>query len=635
MKTGLHCNDIHNGAQVIDYYKRTGANVFKTMEFKRDILQELKGMGVYIIGRVYFQDQPLDAAKAGRNIRKILAKRNEVPEVDGWEFYNEEGGAGEPMSAYGDVTREFIREIAASGKTPVAGCFATGNPPVMQDWNRWRGVLEELHAAKGILELHEYGWYMQWLAGSNLWNHATASPVRIDDPVTDPNADGWLCLRYRKVWRQFLEPWGLGKLPIFIGEGGSDDTTPRPGDVGAGYKAAADWCQQNNIPSYPHQRRWYMGQVSRDDGNGRPLVFGVVDFGFQDTSGRWGDFDMSTDGPTLQEVMRLEADLPRLHFSTPPPVTPPTPPPPEVTMLTGIDVSHYQGSMEWAKAKAAGAAYAWIKATEGTGLVDSEYARNVAGAQAAGLLAGPYHFYKNAVDPIQQAEHFARIVKAAGAFTLPPALDFEDTNGAPDAANMRRFTERVAALLGKPIIYTGRGWWATVAGDVSWAGAYPLWIARYSATDKPPVVLPPIVPAPWSDWTVHQWSSRGDGRDGRDFGADSVGLDVNRTRLTRAQLAALRVPPPGETPAPAGPDLAALIAAAEAEHKRTGIRINVVGASPSAIQKAMQADGVWPTTNEAVIDGTAYMRGQDPRDGSVWLYQWRAGKTRRDKYTAA
>jgi GH25 family lysozyme M1 (1,4-beta-N-acetylmuramidase) len=63
-------------------------------------------------------------------------------------------------------------------------------------------------------------------------------------------------------------------------------------------------------------------------------------------------------------------------------------------MLKGIDVSHWDGKIDWAQVKNAGVGFAYIKATEGTNFVDSQFAHNLAGAKDVGLPFGLYHFLR-------------------------------------------------------------------------------------------------------------------------------------------------------------------------------------------------------------------------------------------------
>lgn len=283
-------------------------------------------------------------------------------------------------------------------------------------------------------------------------------------------------------------------------------------------------------------------------------------------------------------------------------------------MIEGIDVSRWQGAVGWPKASAAGARFAWCKATEGTGWIDPRFNENATGAAAAGLLVGGYHFYKNDLDPLAQARHFAQVC-ARYKLTLPPALDFEDTASPADPAAMQTFCGEVWRLMGRPVIYTAAWWWnrSRLGGSQPWASRYPLWVADYEGAVS--------VPTDWTDWTVHQHTSSGHGPT---FGAGSARIDRNRYRGTVAELAALCQTVASEL------DVAALVAAAEAEHQERGVRFN-----PSAgIQRAILADGYVPTTNERDHDDASghyvYQRAERLAGGEPRVYVWdpRAGAVR-------
>ena len=65
----------------------------------------------------------------------------------------------------------------------------------------------------------------------------------------------------------------------------------------------------------------------------------------------------------------------------------------------GIDVSHWQGNIDWVQVKGAGKSFAIVKATEGIGYKDDKYDRNKAGAMGNGLKFGAYHFARPRTTP--------------------------------------------------------------------------------------------------------------------------------------------------------------------------------------------------------------------------------------------
>ncbi|MGB7286644.1 MAG: GH25 family lysozyme, partial [Salaquimonas sp.] len=130
----------------------------------------------------------------------------------------------------------------------------------------------------------------------------------------------------------------------------------------------------------------------------------------------------------------------------------------------GIDVSKYQNDIDWKRAKAAGIAFAFIKATEGGDRFDDRFNQNWENARRAGVVRGAYHFYYFCRPAFEQAAWFIKNVpKDPGA--LPPVLDMEWNHKSPsckfrpEAAAVRRemgvFINRVKAHYGKPpLIYT-------------------------------------------------------------------------------------------------------------------------------------------------------------------------------------
>jgi lysozyme len=90
----------------------------------------------------------------------------------------------------------------------------------------------------------------------------------------------------------------------------------------------------------------------------------------------------------------------------------------------GIDVSHHQGRIVWAKLPRQGVDFAYIKATEGGDHVDRRFSINWRAAGAAGIHRGAYHFFTLCRSGRDQAAHFVRNVPSEAA-SLPPAVDLE------------------------------------------------------------------------------------------------------------------------------------------------------------------------------------------------------------------
>jgi len=137
-------------------------------------------------------------------------------------------------------------------------------------------------------------------------------------------------------------------------------------------------------------------------------------------------------------------------------------PPRERYPVWGVDVSRYQGDIDWPVLAGQGIEFAYIKATEGSSSIDPRFATNLAGATAAGLLVGAYHFFSFESPGATQADNIISTVPVNPGM-LPVAVDVEFyddfwTNPAP-VADVRReladLLDRLTAHYGTaPIIYT-------------------------------------------------------------------------------------------------------------------------------------------------------------------------------------
>lgn len=176
-------------------------------------------------------------------------------------------------------------------------------------------------------------------------------------------------------------------------------------------------------------------------------------------------------------------------------------------VVQGIDVSHYDGTIDWAAVAGAGIGFAFMKATEGTAFVDAQLAANWKGAGAHGLVRGAYHFFRPSVDATAQADFFVATAGKPAPGDLPLTLDLETDDGLPaaqvaDAA--RTFLARVAADSGRtPIVYTSVRFFGTVLGSPSGFDGYTLWDAQWTSA------CPNVPSPPWSAWTFWQYSATG------------------------------------------------------------------------------------------------------------------------------
>ena len=153
--------------------------------------------------------------------------------------------------------------------------------------------------------------------------------------------------------------------------------------------------------------------------------------------------------------------------------------------IHGIDVSKYQGTIDWNAVANSGVKFAWIKATEGGDHVDERFQANWQGAKLAGVPHGAYHFMYWCRKPIEEATWFEENVPVE-ADALPPVLDVEPT---PDSRTCRRRLEHDQTIadmkvvldemerhFGKrPIIYTNIEFYNAILAGGAFAD-YPIWV---------------------------------------------------------------------------------------------------------------------------------------------------------------
>lgn len=159
---------------------------------------------------------------------------------------------------------------------------------------------------------------------------------------------------------------------------------------------------------------------------------------------------------------------------------------PEGYSIRGIDVSHYQGKIDWKEVAGAQIgsepiSFVFIKATEGTGLVDRNFHYNFDEAANAGLIRGAYHYFLPDSSAESQARHFIRNVRLENG-DLPPVLDIETRGSLTDdelRKRARRWLDIVERHYGvKPILYTYNKFRCEYLGTSEFE-AYPYWIAHY------------------------------------------------------------------------------------------------------------------------------------------------------------
>jgi len=171
--------------------------------------------------------------------------------------------------------------------------------------------------------------------------------------------------------------------------------------------------------------------------------------------------------------------------------------------MVGIDISRYQGKIDWSKVRAD---FVIQKCSQGTSYKDPTYEENKKGCRERGILFGSYHF-ANGDDAAKEAEYFVKTVGLMQEGELL-VLDWEIDRPNYDIW-CRTFLDRCFELTGvRPLLYTNEARakmnWSAVVG-----GNYGLWVARYFLNTgyKPPLVKPSS--GQWPFWAIWQYTSRG------------------------------------------------------------------------------------------------------------------------------
>lgn len=167
------------------------------------------------------------------------------------------------------------------------------------------------------------------------------------------------------------------------------------------------------------------------------------------------------------------------------------------TIYEGIDVSNWQGHIDYSLVKSSGIEIVYIKSSQGTNITDPYFKVNYNNAKANGLKIGFYHFLtaRSESEAIREAEYFSSVISG----TSPDcklAMDFESFgNLNKDEINRisNVFLDKVKELTGKDLIIYSDAFNARNTFYPELATRYPLWIAEYG-------VETPTSDVNWSSW---------------------------------------------------------------------------------------------------------------------------------------
>lgn len=271
--------------------------------------------------------------------------------------------------------------------------------------------------------------------------------------------------------------------------------------------------------------------------------------------------------------------------------------------VPGMDVSGWQGNVDWAAAYAAGARFAVVKATEGTGYTNSSFAQQYLGSAAVGMTRGAYHFaLPDTSSGTVQADYFVGHGGgwSADGRTLPPALDIEYDPYGPTCYRLtqpamvgwiRAFVDEVHARTSRyPIIYTTADWWARCTGNSASFGSDPLWIARYNTS-------PGVLPAGWPFESIWQYADHGA------FVGDQDAFDGTTAQLARfagvAEPVAASVTPAVPAKISIGGAVTRIPVTVQTNQVRSAVRVSLRSVATGAISATATLSSPTPTTSFA------------------------------------
>lgn len=222
---------------------------------------------------------------------------------------------------------------------------------------------------------------------------------------------------------------------------------------------------------------------------------------------------------------------------------PDAPPSPDVTCadgttLKGIDISKWQGDVDWNAVAADNVKFAFVRVSDGINTQDQYFDANWEESRAAGIYTGVYQFFRPNQSVLGQADYLLEKMGCNMSdrtcpitdMDLPPVIDVEHRPSGWSKTQMRNavrtWIERVEEFGLEPVIYTGRYFWRDYVDSDEW-NDHPLWLAHYTNNC-------PNIPNHWGDWDFWQFTDSGS------ISGVNGPTDTNQFNGTMDMLRALR-----------------------------------------------------------------------------------------------
>jgi len=179
---------------------------------------------------------------------------------------------------------------------------------------------------------------------------------------------------------------------------------------------------------------------------------------------------------------------------------------PDYYKIQGVDLSHYNGDVDFVKLQSAGLRFAYLQATHGSRHKDAFFLKYLSDASEAGIAIGAYHFF----DPCLPAEPQFQAIKSMlpeGKSLLPFAIDVEQVSrNCGDLATIRSELKKLLTSVEsyykkRPVIYANSMFLQHYPILDESFDVYPLWLADYRAYARATNPKPPGT-NPWTIWQV-------------------------------------------------------------------------------------------------------------------------------------
>lgn len=198
-------------------------------------------------------------------------------------------------------------------------------------------------------------------------------------------------------------------------------------------------------------------------------------------------------------------------------------------MLKGIDVSNWQGNIDFEKVKATGIEIVYMKSSQGQRTSDAYFEQNYENAKKAGLKVGFYHFLEGDEDGASQAEWMYTKIKDKS-WDCKIAIDAE-SNGSNLEQTIKDFDKRIKELTNsETVLYTYTSFINEVLDES--VNYLPLWIAEYGVSS-------PNVNRSWIGW---QYSEEGNidgcpnGNTDLDYFTEEIFISKNLVNTNEATI---------------------------------------------------------------------------------------------------